>query len=49
MLPTYRSMLAKFKPAWRKMISQADRFCLSTEDIRDVLMAAPGAHLEEND
>ena len=48
MLPTYRSMLAKFKPAWRKMISQADRVHLSTEEIRDVLMAAPGARLEEN-
>lgn len=48
MLPTYRSMLAKFKPAWRKILSQADRFHLSTEEIRDVLLTAPGARLEEN-
>lgn len=48
MLPTYRSMLAKFKPIWRKTISQGGRFHLSTEEIRDVLMAAPGARLEKN-
>lgn len=47
MLPTYRSMLAEFKPAWRKAISRGGRHHLNAEEIRNVLMAAPGAHLEE--
>lgn len=47
MLPTYRSMLAKFKPAWRKTTSRGGRHHLSAEEIRDVLLAAPGARLEK--
>ncbi|AKK09444.1 YfbU family protein [Corynebacterium testudinoris] len=47
MLPTYRSMLAEFKPVWRKAMSRGGRHHLNAEEIRNVLMAAPGAHLEE--
>lgn len=47
MLPTYRSMLAEFKPAWRKAVSRGGRHHLSAEEIKSVLMAAPGARLEK--
>lgn len=47
MLPTYRSMLAEFKPTWRKAMSRGGRPHLSAEEIRSVLLAAPGAHLEK--
>lgn len=48
MLPTYRSMLAEFKPVWRKATSRGGRHHLSAEEIRDVLLAAPGARLEND-
>lgn len=47
MLPTYRSMLAEFKPIWRKAVGRGGRVHLNAEEIRNVLLAAPGAHLEE--
>ncbi|MHA2790231.1 YfbU family protein (plasmid) [Corynebacterium sp. S7] len=47
MLPTYRSMLAEFKPVWRQVTSRGGRHRLSAEEIKGVLLAAPGAHLKE--
>lgn len=41
-------MLSKFQPTWRKTISQANRFRVSTEKIRDVLMVAPGTRLKKH-
>lgn len=46
MLPTYRAMLAEFKPAWRKATSRGSRSNLSAKEISRVLLAAPGARLE---
>lgn len=45
MLPTYRPMLAAFKPIWRTATSRGASLYLSAEDIRRVLLAAPGARL----
>lgn len=47
MLPTYRSMLAEFKPVWRQVTSRGGRHRLSEEEIKGVLLAAPGARLEK--
>lgn len=48
MLPTYRSMLAEFKPVWRKAIGRGGRPHLTSDEIRRVLLAASGAHLKQN-
>ncbi|MCG2623032.1 YfbU family protein [Arthrobacter sp. I2-34] len=42
-LPTYRAMLRVFKPLWRQAVRGGSRFHLSAEDLRQVLLAAPGA------
>lgn len=49
MLPTYRSMLAEFKPIWRKVVSRGGRDHLNAEEIRDVLLSAPGARLRDQE
>lgn len=49
MLPTYRSMLAVFKPTWRKVVNRGGRYHLNLEEIRSVLMASPSARLENED
>lgn len=46
MLPTYRAMLAEFKPAWRKAASRGARSNLNAKEISRVLLAAPGAQLK---
>ncbi|WP_018297236.1 YfbU family protein [Corynebacterium lubricantis] len=45
MLPTYRPMLATFKPIWRTATSRGASLYLNADDIRRVLLAAPGASL----
>ena len=46
MLPTYRAMLAEFKPAWRKAASRGARSNLNAKEISRVLLAAPGTQLK---
>lgn len=43
MLPTYQSMLGVFKPLWREAARGGGRSHLSTQNLRNVLLAAPGA------
>lgn len=47
MLSRYRSMLREFKPRWRTTVRGWDRN-LSVEDLRAVLLAAPGAQAVED-
>ena len=48
MLPTYQSMLGAFKPVWRKAVRGGGRSHLSTQDLRKILLAAPGARCHES-
>ncbi|MGX1738911.1 YfbU family protein [Corynebacterium flavescens] len=48
-LPTYRSMLAELKPAWRKATRRGGRPHLSAVEISHVLLAAPGAQLGQDE
>ena len=43
MLPTYQSMLGAFKPVWREAVRGGGCSHLSTQDLRKILLAAPGA------
>lgn len=43
MLPTYQSMLGVFKPLWREAARGDGSSRLSTQDLRKILLAAPGA------
>lgn len=45
MLPTYRAMLATFNPIWRKAASPGGDPYLSKEQIKRVLLAAPGSQV----
>ncbi|VEH06394.1 YfbU domain [Corynebacterium kutscheri] len=47
MLPTYRSMLAAFKPVWREAVRGGGRSHLSAQDLQKILLAAPGAQRDE--
>ncbi|WPF65835.1 MULTISPECIES: YfbU family protein [unclassified Corynebacterium] len=40
MIPTYRSMLAAFKPIWRKLSSQGKRLHLTAEEIQSIIEAS---------
>lgn len=46
MLPTYQSMLGAFKPVWREAVRGGGRSRLSTQDLRKILLAAPGAQCD---
>ena len=46
MLPTYQSMLGAFKPVWREEVRGGWRSRLSTQDLRKILLAAPGAQCD---
>lgn len=46
MLPTYRAMLATFNPIWRKAASRGGDPNLSKEQIKQVLLAAPGSQVK---
>ncbi len=43
MLPTYQSMLGAFKPVWREAVRGGGRPHLSAQELRKILLAAPGA------
>lgn len=47
LLPTYRAMLRVFKPLWRIAVRGWNRN-LSAEDLKNVLLAAPGARPTED-
>lgn len=44
MLPTYLAMLAEFKPIWRDRLQRGGNYNLTIDDIRRILLSAPGAH-----
>ena len=46
MLPTYQSMLGAFKPVWREAVRGGGHSHLSTQDLRKILLAAPGAQCD---
>ena len=48
MLPTYQSMLGAFKPVWREAVRGGGCSHLSTQDLRKILLAAPGAQRDGN-
>lgn len=48
MLPTYQSMLGAFKPVWREAVRGGGHSHLSTQDLRKILLAAPGARCYES-
>lgn len=48
MLPTYQSMLGAFKPVWREAVRGGGRSHLSAQDLRKILLAAPGARCYES-
>jgi ycg4L len=48
MLPTYQSMLGAFKPVWREAVRGGGCSHLSTQDLRKILLAAPGARRDGN-
>ncbi|MGV0389582.1 YfbU family protein [Corynebacterium sanguinis] len=47
MLPTYQAMLGAFKPIYREAVRGIGPSHLSIRDLRKILLAAPGAQLEE--
>lgn len=46
MLPTYQSMLGAFKPVWREAVRGGGRSHLRIQDLRKILLAAPGAQCD---
>lgn len=48
MLPTYQAMLGTFKPLWREAARGGGRCHLSAQDLRQILLAAPGARCHES-
>lgn len=48
MLPTYQSMLGAFKPVWREAVRGGGCSHLRTQDLRKILLAAPGAQRDGN-
>ncbi|WP_318010364.1 YfbU family protein [Corynebacterium poyangense] len=47
MLPTYQVMLGAFKPIWREAVRGGGRSYLSAQDLRKILLAAPGTRCDE--